>query len=170
MKKLLLLGIVALVVLVCLPAAVSAGLDDTVVVSGSITGYISVDVTPDAGVSWGAMIPGTKQDLTTADIVVTTTYPTWGVDATDAKATPEKGFMFDTATSFNLTKAFKITSDTVTPGPWVAMDGTFTNFVQKTADGAGTWGNDIGLQQVIEGTDEAATAYSITITFTGHSS
>ena len=63
---------------------------DTVVVSGSIGGSLSVDVTPDAGVSWGAMNVGTKTDLTSADLSVVTTYPAWHVDAADAK-TPIKG-------------------------------------------------------------------------------
>ena len=84
MKYLVYAGLVALLVLVCLPAAVSAGLTDTVVVSGSIGGSLDVDVTPNAGVSWGAMSVGTKTDLTSADLSVTTTYPAWHVDAADA--------------------------------------------------------------------------------------
>jgi len=162
MNKYLLAGLVALVVLVCLPAAVSAA--NTVLVSGSITGYITVDVTPPAGVSWGPMAVGTKTDLTTADLSVTTTYPVWHVNAADANVS-HKGLMNDATTNFNLTNAFQISNNGGIG--WTAMTGTFTNFAQKTTGGAGLWPSDIGLQQVIVGTDAAATAYSITVTFTG---
>jgi hypothetical protein len=163
MNKYLLAGLVVLVVLVCLPAAVSAA--NTVLVSGSITGTISVDVKPAAGVSWGPMAVGTKTDLNTANLSVTTTYPVWHVNAADANVN-HKGLMNDATTNFNLTNAFQISNDGV---GWTAMTGTFTNFAQKTAGGAGAaWGPyDIGLQQVIASTDAAATAYGITVTFTG---
>jgi hypothetical protein len=168
MKYLVYAGLVALMVLVCLPSAVSAALTDTVVVSGSIGGSLSVDVTPDAGVSWGAMSVGTKQDLTTADLSVTTTYPTWHVDAADANVT-HKGYMHDSTTNFNLNNAFQV-SNNGAAGPWTAMTGTFTNFAQKTSNGAGIWPYDIGLQQVIVAGDDAATNYQITVTFTGAAS
>jgi len=166
MKYLVYAGLVALMVLVCLPSAVSAALTDTVVVSGSIGGSLSVDVTPDAGVSWGAMNVGTKTDLTTADLSVVTTYPAWHVDAADANVT-HKGFMND-ATVGKLTNAFEISKDGGTG--WTAMTGAFNNFAQKTTDGAGTWPSDIGLKQVITAGDEAGTNYQITITFTGAAS
>jgi hypothetical protein len=164
MKYLVYAGLVALMVLVCLPASVSALPTDTVVVSGSIGGSISVDVTPDAGVSWGAMPVGTKTDLTTADLSVTTTYPVWHVNAADASVT-HKGLMNDATTNFNLTTPFQISNNGGTG--WTAMTGTFTNFAQKPSNGAGTWPFDIGLQQAIVAGDDAATNYQITITFTG---
>jgi hypothetical protein len=166
MKYLVYVGLVALMAFVCLPAAVSAATEDTVVVSGSIGGTLSVDVTPDAGVSWGAMSVGTKTDLTSADLSVVTTYPAWHFDAADAKTT-DKGFMVD-ATVGKLDNAFKISNNEGTG--WTAMTGSFTNFAQKTSDGAGTWPTDIGLQQEITATDEAASNYQITITFTGAAS
>jgi len=164
MKYLLYAGLVALVVLVCLPAAVSAALTDTVVVSASIGGSLSVDVTPDAGVSWGALSTGTKTDLTSADLNVTTTYPIWHVNAADANVS-HKGYMNDATTNFNLTNAFQISNNG--GSGWTAMTGTFTNFAQKTSAGAGIWLSDIGLQQAIALADEAASNYQITITFTG---
>jgi hypothetical protein len=152
---------------VCLPAAVSAALTDTVVVSGSIGGSLSVDVTPDVGVSWGAMNVGTKTDLTSADLNVTTTYPVWHVNAADASAT-HKGLMNDAGTNFNLTNAFEISNNA--GSGWTPMTGTFTNFAQKTSSGAGIWPFDIGLRQSILAVDEAATNYQITVTFTGAAS
>jgi hypothetical protein len=146
---------------------VSAATDDTVLVSGSITGYISVDVTPDTGVSFGAMSVGTKTDLTSAGLNVTTTYTAWHVDATDEKAS-NKGYMYDTLTTNALTNPFQISNNGGTD--WTAMTGTFTNFARKITNGAGWWHTDIGLQQEILGTDEAATNYQITITFTGAAS
>jgi hypothetical protein len=164
MKYLVYAGLVALMVLVCLPATVSAGLTDTVVVSGSIGGSLDVDVTPNAGVGWGAMSVGTKTDLTSADLTVTTTYPQWHVNAADTNV-PHKGLMNDVTTNFNLTTPFQVSNNG--GSGWTAMTGTFTNFAQKTSSGAGIWPYDIGLQQVIIAGDEAATNYQITITFTG---
>ena len=120
MKYLVYAGLVALIALVCLPAGVSAALTDTVVVSGSIGGSLDVDVTPNGGVSWGAMSVGTKQDLTTADLTVTTTYPVWHVNAADASVT-HKGYMNDVTSNFNLTNAFQISNNGAT-GPWTAYD------------------------------------------------
>jgi|WetSurMetagenome_2_1015567.scaffolds.fasta_scaffold02485_5 hypothetical protein len=165
MKYLYYAGLVALMVLFCLPAGVSAATTDTVVVSGSIGGSLSVDVTPDAGVSWGAM-SGTKTDLTSADLTVVTTYPAWHVDAADAKTT-NKGYMVD-ATAGKLTNAFHISNNG--GSVWTAMTGSLNNFAQKTTAGAGTWPFDIGLQQVISGTDPAGSNYQITVTFTGAAS
>lgn len=164
MKKILFIGLVLLALLCAMPAAVSAGLTDTVVVSGSIGGSLSIDVTPDAGVAWNEMVIGTKTDLTSADLSVVTTYPTWHVDAADAK-TPNKGYMYDTLTSNPLSNAFEISNNGGTG--WTAMTGSFANFAQKTSNGAGTWPYDIGLKQVITAADEATTNYQITITFTG---
>jgi hypothetical protein len=165
MKYLFYAGLVVLMVLICLPAGVSAATTDTVVVSGSIGGSLSVDVTPDAGVSWGAM-SGTKTDLTSADLNVVTTYPAWHVDAADAKTT-NKGYMVD-ATAGKLTNAFQISNNG--GSGWTPMTGSFTNFAQKTTAGAGTWPFDIGLQQVISGSDPAGSNYQITVTFTGAAS
>lgn len=162
MKYFTIAGLVALMILICLPAAVSAGLTDTVVVSGSIGGSLDVDVTPNAGVSWGAM-SGTKTDLTTADLTVVTTYPAWHVDAADAKTT-NKGYMVD-ATAGKLTNAFQVSNNG--GGAWTPMTGSFTNFAHKTTAGAGTWPYDIGLQQVISGSDPAGSNYQVTVTFTG---
>jgi hypothetical protein len=166
MNKILFVGIVVLMVLVCLPVAVSAAPTDTVVVSGSIGGSIDVDVTPDAGVSWGAMAIGTRTDLTTAKLNVTTTYPAWHVDAADAKVT-NKGFMVNGTT--NLTNPFELSKNGA-PGPWIPMTGTFTNFQQFTSGGAGIHLYDIGLQQVIVATDAEGSNYQITITCTGGAS
>jgi hypothetical protein len=167
MRKMLFIGLVLLALLCAMPAAVSAALTDTVVVSGSIGGSLDVDVTPNAGVSWGAMNVGTKTDLTTADLSVVTTYPAWHVDAADANVT-HKGYMHDSITNFNLNNAFQVSNNG--GSGWTPMTGPFNNFAQKTTAGAGTWPYDIGLQQVISGTDEAATNYQITITFTGAAS
>jgi hypothetical protein len=167
MKHFIYAGIIALMILVSLPASVSAALTDTVVVSGSIGGSLSVAVTPDTGVSWGAMNVGTKSDLTTADLSVVTTYPAWHVDATDANVS-HKGYMYDTATTYKLASPFQISNNGGTT--WTAMTGIFTNYAQKTSNGAGTWPFDIGLQQVISATDSAASNYQITITFTGAAS
>jgi len=161
MKKILFIGVVLLTVLVCLPVAVSAAPVDTVVVSGSIGGSIDVDVTPDAGVSWGAMTVGTRTDMTSADMNVTTTYSAWRVDAADAK-TPNKGFMVDSGTGRVLTNAFQVSNG----GAYTPMTGSMI-FQQLSLDGAGTHLYDIGLQQLIVSTDEAADNYQITITFTG---
>jgi hypothetical protein len=162
MKKILFVGIVALMVLVCLPGAVFAAPTDTVVVSGSIGGSIDVDVTPDAGVSWGVMTVGTRTDTTTADLNVTTTYNAWRVDAADAKTT-NKGLMVDAGTGRFLTNPFQVSNGGAV---WTPMTGSLL-FQQLSSDGAGTHLYDIGLQQVIAATDEAADNYQITITFTG---
>ena len=162
MNKILFVGIVVLMVLVCLPVAVSAAPTDTVVVSGSIGGSIDVDVTPDAGVSWGAMAIGTRTDTTTADLNVTTTYNAWRVDADDAK-TPNKGLMVDSGTGRVLTNPFEVSNGGASYTP---MTGSLL-FQQLTSEGAGIHLYDIGLRQVIVSTDEAANNYQITITFTG---
>lgn len=162
MRKFLLVGIVLLAALACLPAVVSALPSDTVVVSGSIGGSIDVDVTPDAGVSWGLMSVGTRTDLTSADLNVTTTYAAWHVDAADAKVT-SKGYMVN-GTS-NLTNPFRLSNNAGIA--WTPMTGTFTNFQQLTTGGAGVHPYDIGLQQVIAATDPEGSNYQITITFTG---
>jgi hypothetical protein len=167
MKYLLYAGFAALLILAFLPAPVSAALSDTVVVSGSIGGSLSVSVTPDTGVSWGAMNVGTKTDLTTADLSVVTSYPAWHVDATDANVS-HKGYMYDTTTTYKLASPFQVSN--TGGGSWTAMTGSFTNFAQKATNGAGTWPYDIGLQQAISGTDQAASNYQITITFTGAAS
>jgi len=159
----LFIGLVLLALLCAMPAAVSAALTDTVVVSGSIGGSLDVDVTPNVGVSWGAMSVGTKTDLTSADLSVDTSYAKWHVNAADAKTT-NKGYMVD-ATAGNLSNSFQISNNG--GSTWTAMTGTFTNFAQKTSNGAGVWPSDIGLQQVIAEADEAGTNYQITVTFTG---
>jgi len=165
MKKILFVGFVVLMMLVCLPVAVSAAPTDTVVVSGSIGGSIDVDVTPDIGVSWGVMTVGTRTDTTTADLNVTTTYNAWRVDAADAK-TPNKGLMVDSGTGRTLTNAFQVSNGGASYTP---MTGSLL-FQQLTTDGAGTHLYDIGLQQVISGTDPAGSNYQITVTFTGAAS
>jgi hypothetical protein len=161
MKKYLLVVCIALVALVLLPAAVLAGPADTVVVSGSIGGYIDVNVTPDAGVPWGLMTVGTKTDLTTADLEVNTTYNAWHVDAADAKA-PNKGRMVDG--TLVLTQPFFLS---VNGGTFQSMMNTYTNFAQLTSNGAGVWSYNIGLRQEIVPGDEAGTNYQITLTYTG---
>jgi len=164
MKKILFVGIVVLVALVCLPAAVSAADNDFVVVSGSIGGSIDVDVTPNGGISWGAMTVGTKTDLLTAKLNVTTTYPAWHVNAADAKV-DSKGYMVNSTTPLN--NPFQLSNNGAL-GPWIPMTGTgFTNFRQALSGGAGINNSDIGLQQVIIAGDAEGTNYQITITFTG---
>ncbi len=164
MKKILFAGIVVMMVLVCLPALVSAAETDTVVVSGSIGGSIDVDVTPDAGVSWGAMAVGTRTDLTNVTLNVTTTYPSWHVNAADLGA--YRGYMMDSVAG-NLTYPFQL-SKSGDPGPWIPMTGTFTNFQSLgPTGGAGSRTFPVGLRQVIAITDEEAANYQITITFTG---
>ena len=76
--------------------------------------------------------------------------------------------MYDTDTTNALTNPFQISNNGGTD--WTAMTGTFTNFARKITNGAGLSHTDVGLQQEILGTDEAATNYQITITFTGSAS
>lgn len=165
MRTFLLIGFVVLVALVCLPAGVSAATTDTVVVSGSIGGSIDVDVTPDVGVSWGGMTIGTRTDLTSADLNVTTTYPAWHVDAADAKGT-NTGYMVNGTT--NLTNPFQLSNNG--GSSWTPMTGVFTNFQQLTSGGAGIHTYNIGLQQIIAASDAEGANYQITITFTGGAS
>jgi hypothetical protein len=165
MNKILFVGIVVLMVLVCLPVAVSAAEADTVVVNGSIGGSLDVDVLPNTGVNWGTMAIGTRTDLTNVTLNVTTTYPAWHVNAADLKGGANTGYMVDSVAG-NLTNPFELSNNNGLG--WTSMTTQFTNFQSfGPTGGAGSRNFPVGLRQVIAITDEAALNYQITITFTG---
>jgi len=163
MKKILFIGVVLLMVLVCLPVAVSAAPIDTVVVNGSIGGSLDVDVLPNTGVNWGTMAIGTRTDLTNVTLNVTTTYPSWHVNAEDFG--PYTGYMVDSVAG-NLTYPFELSNN---GGDWISMTTPFTPFQSLgPTGGAGSRIFPVGLRQVIAISDEEALNYQITITFTGY--
>ena len=173
MRKLFYVALIGLLALLVLPGVVLADdPEDTVVVSGSIGGEITVSVidaatqNPAGTFSFGAM-SGTETDLTSRDLKVVTTYPKWEVNAEDKKTT-NKGKMVEQTSLVALSNYFQLSNnpDAGTP-TWTNMNNAFNQFFQKTSAGAGTWTNGIGFQQVIGGADPAGINYQITITFTG---
>src|SRR5690606_36249844 len=104
MKKLVFGALIALLVLLVLPGAVSAASSDTITVTGSIGG--SIDVTVTADVNFGAMTPGSTYTDTTTDLSVTSTFASWTVSATDQNAGANTGKMLSGTTP--LANAFKI--------------------------------------------------------------
>jgi len=166
MKKLLLIGLVVLVALVCLPAVVSAAESDTVVVSGSVSSIIDVSVTPDSFPmvpSGEYMIVGENHQSGTStqptDVYVTTSLPTWrltissdgNMKTADNTAVLNQPFRW----KYSATDASEAYKDLTSAGA-VFYDGTGTTPSHHFP----------GFMQEVLGTDPAG-AYSITITFTG---
>jgi hypothetical protein len=83
MKKLLFGAFVALLVLLVIPGAVSAGDDDFVTVHGSISPAFDITVTADE-LYFGPMTAGTYDQSTI--ITVTSNLASWSVDASDIDA------------------------------------------------------------------------------------
>ncbi len=162
MKKLVFGALIALLVLLVLPGAVSAAETDTVVVSGTIGGYIDVAITADT-LSLGTMtVAGPNTAATT--LTVSSSFNSWGVDASDAK-TPNKGYMVTAdATPIPLDTLFDISNDAGTS--WHQLGTPWTDFFTGTAGTGMT--ETVDVKQVVTAADPAG-SYSITVTFTGAS-
>ena len=148
-------GLAALLVLLVLPGAVSAASSDTVVVSGDIGGYIDVAVTSES-LSLGTMVVGTPATASTT-LTVSSSYATWGVDASDAT---NGGYMKNGAVA--LTNLFQINNG----GAYDDLATPFTDFFTGSAGVGQT--KPVNVQQSITAADASGT-YSITVTFTGSS-
>jgi len=158
MKKLLLAGLVALVVLLAFPTAVSAA---DVIVSGTVPISLSIDVinaTPDFGTfSIGENI------LNNPSLVkVTTSSTDWYVDAT-SNGGGANGYMWNYGKGTQMTAAFNMSK--IYPGPtWVQTTTPWVNFMQGTS--AGYFSQNVWVQQIVSPIDTSGN-YAITVTFTG---
>jgi len=161
MRKMLLAGLAALLMLLVLPGAVSAALVDTVTVSGTISISMDVSASPET-IEFSTMVNGTMESSTTT-VTVTTTSANWNVKASDELATT-KGFMYKTG-PVKLTAPLYLSKDT---GATVrSLRADWTGFMSGTT--AGTTPQVTTIQQVIYPTDSSG-SYTITITFTGTAS
>jgi hypothetical protein len=156
MSKLLFGAFVALLVLLVLPGAVSAATSDTVTVTGSIGGYIDVSVTANT-LDFGTMTVGGSPYSQSTAISVSSSYTSWGVDASDEKAA-NKGYMVDGTKV--LGTAFLLGKD----------GASYTNIASPIVDymsgSAGTATATVNAQQSVIVSDQQG-SYSITVTFTG---
>lgn len=157
MKKLLLAGIVALVVLLVFPMAVSAA--NTVNVTGNIANYISVNVNL-TGTTFGTMAAGQTYTNNSAQLNTTTSSVNWHIDVSDPKVGSQKGYMNRTPTA-NLTYPFQLSKDGITYQPLTA---DYANFQSGSA--AGAFLQLVYQRQQVVLTDSYG-AYSITNIFTG---
>jgi hypothetical protein len=156
MRKMLLAGLAALLVLLVLPGAVSAATDSkTVTVTGSIGLSVSVGVSP-ATVDFSTMQAGTEESSQTT-VTVTTTSASWNVLASDNNAAT-KGYMYRTG-PVKLTNALRF-GKTADPTGTLVTDQT--NFMSGTA--AGTHTQIAYVEQDIAPAD-AQGSYTMTITF-----
>ncbi|HNB02843.1 MAG TPA: hypothetical protein PLV88_01005 [Methanoregulaceae archaeon] len=154
MKKLVFGALIALLALLVLPGAVSAGPSDTITVTGSIGG--SIDVTVTADVNFGAMTPGNTYTDTNTDLSVTSTFASWTVSATDQNAGENTGKMLSGTTP--LANAFKIN---VNAGAFQPLP-----YSPILSGSAGSSTADVGFQQQVVSGDQAG-SYTITVVFTG---
>jgi hypothetical protein len=159
MRKILFIGLVLLALLVAMPAAVSAAASDTVTVSGSIGGFIEVDVAA-ATLSLGSMtVAGPNTAATTMN--VNSSYAAWGVDV----STTNSGKMVDTTPNpdLTLTNPLQFSNDVGVNWHTVSMTDFFTGSAGPIHS------ETIDVKQEIVTADPAGDNYSITLTFTGAS-
>ncbi len=162
MRKMLLAGLAALLVLLVLPGAVSAASDmDNVTVSGTIGPTVALSVAP-AAIPFATMLNGTP--ATGSSVVnVTTNSASWSVTATDAKAT-NNGYMTTVADGTGLKLAAKFNfgqaanPTTYLPDP---------SFMSGTAPAPSGTTKTAYVRQVIS-VGDAAGVYQIVITFTAN--
>lgn len=152
MKKILFTGLVLLALLLALPAAVSAAENDIVTVTGSINGYIDVNVAAET-LAFGAMTVAASPLTQSTSLTVTTSYTSWGVDV----AGTNDGFMADGVTK--LATAFQLGKNgagyTTLP---------ITDYMSGTTAGVTT--ATVNARQSIVTADPVGN-YSLTVTFTG---
>jgi hypothetical protein len=157
MRFLTLAGLVALVMLVAMPAAVSAAGSDTVVVSGSIGTTMEVNALA-ATIDFGSMTNTTPATGST-NVNVVTTSTSWNVKASDAN-TATKGYLYKTG-PVKLT--YPLYFGTVA-SPTGTLVTDISNFMSGTS--AGSFDQMAYIKQVIAVADSSG-AYTMTITFTG---
>lgn len=159
MKKLLLAGIVALVVLLAFPTAVSA--TNTVSVSGLVPVTFSIDVAPTL-LDFGTMTAVNTAGPST--VSVTTSSTDWHVDASTLGGGAVHGYMYNTSQTKALGAAFNMS---YTNGPtWhqtTVGSGDWTDFMHDTS--AGNFNQPVYVQQLVSPIDTSG-AYSIVATFT----
>lgn len=154
MKKILFTGLVVLALLLALPAAVSAAESDAVTVSGSIGGYIDVDVAA-ASLNFGSMVVGTPSTASTT-LTVDSSYNSWGVDASATNGGKMQ------AGTISLTNLLDISNNA--GSTWTTLATPFVDFFSGTAGVDLT--KTVDVRQSITSSDPSG-AYSITVTFTG---
>jgi len=160
MKYLVYAGIVALLVLVLLPAGVFAAGSDTVTVSGSIGLSMDVSASPKT-IDFGSMAAGVDETGTTT-VTIATTSTNWAVSASDSRSAT-KGYMYKTG-DVKLTNPFQLSKDGSTYSSMVSDMGTF-----MSGTTAGSHNQVAYVKQAIEGADSSG-SYQITVTFTGSAS
>ncbi len=159
MKTFLLAGVVALVVLLALPMAVSAGNNSAVTVSGTINLYMDVSVSPSSTQFFTMSAFNTSYNKT-AVITTNTSSDNWHVDASNQRVT-QKGFMNRTLAS-NLTNPFQLSKDNVTFSPLTA---DYLNFMQNTTT-AGSFTQIVYQKQAI-GVADPDGIYNLIVTLIG---
>ena len=164
MRKLLFRALVALLVLLVLPGAVSAVEDDaTVTITGSIAESIAITVS-DTDLDFEDMSTAAPE-IAATDVTVTTTSNSWSVTASD-EDTSNKGYM-ETTGLVKLTNPFELSNSDGEPWTWHAMTTDFPSFMSGTT--AGVVADTAWVKQEIDLLDAKGT-YSITITFTAATS
>ena len=156
MRKLLFGALVALLVLLVLPGAVSAAGDsDTIVISGTIGDYI--DVTVANSLDWANPLNVGSNEDTTAGTLTVTSNTGWSVAAADQNSGTGTGYMLNSGTP--LANAIQIKNGETGSTYAVLNIGTF--FASTGNDSTG-----IAVQQTVVTGDGPGT-YTITIVFTG---
>jgi hypothetical protein len=157
MNKLLFAGIIALVVLLVFPMAVSAA--NTVSINGFVPVTQSIDVGP-SSFNFGSM--GAVNIAGPSYVDVTTSSTSWHVDATSSGNTTA-GYMANTTQAKWLGAAFNMS---YVNGPtWhqtTSVSGPWTTFMSGSA---GHYNQTVYVQQLVAPTDSSGT-YSIVATFT----
>lgn len=156
MKKYVLLGVIALVTLLVIPAAMAAD-NDYLKVSGDITK--SIDVSTTGAPNFGTMGAG-YSGIVSGYVATTLNGPvnTFTVVATGS----DGGYMKGTTTSMWLTNPIEISSTHIGYPGFVVL-----SFPRTVISGGSTAINDnVYFQQNIV-TADPADSYSITVTFTG---
>jgi hypothetical protein len=156
MKKLLLAGLVALVVLLAFPTAVSAA--NTVSVSGLVPVTISIDVAP-TSFDFGTMTAVNAAGPST--VSVTTSSVNWRVDA-ESWGGSTAGYMFNSSRAKTLGAAFNM-SNIALSGPYNQTTTLWSGFMSGGA--AGYYSSPVYVQQLVSPVDTEG-AYSIVATFT----
>ena len=155
LKRILLAGLVALVVLLAFPTVVSA--TNTVSINGFVPVTQSIDVGP-SSFNFGTM--GAVNTAGPSYVDITTSSTNWHVDVTSLGNTTA-GFMANTTYAKTLGAAFNMTKTgsppyTTTTIPW----GGF-----MSGSTAGHYNQTVYVQQLVAPTDTSGT-YSIVATFT----
>ena len=161
MKTFLLAGLVALVVLLAFPMAVSAANNTAVTVSGTINLYMDMSVSP-GSTQFFTMSAFNTSYNNTAVIRVNTSSDSWHVDASNARVA-QKGFMNRTLAS-NLTNPFQLSKDNTT---FTSLTGDYLNFMVNTL--AGSFNQTVYQRQAI-GVADPDGIYNIIVTINGFAS